>query len=242
VPEEGIVHPNLIADNYAYFFSNRTVQFGQLKPEIAWNYGVSLAYKFNLAFREGWIHVDFYRTDFERQLVVDLEKRDELNIYTANGKSFSNSLQAEVSYEVAEGFNVKFAYKWDNVKVNYKEGLAIQALKPQHKVLVVLDYNWEKPRLLFTANFVWYSKSRIPAVHADEHVHANYLYTLNMQITKKIKEQWEVYVGAENMLNQMQHNPILSAEQPFNKAFDATLIWGPIRGAMVYAGFRFVLK
>lgn len=234
--------PNLIADNYAYFFSHRTVQFGQLKPEIAWNYGVSLAYKFNLAFREGWIHVDFYRTDFERQLVVDLEQRDELNIYTANGKSYSNSLQAEVSYEVAEGFNAKLAYKWDNVKVNYKSGLAIQALKPQHKVLVVLDYNWDKPRLLFTANFVWYSKSRIPAVHADEHVHANYLYTLNMQITKKIKEQWQVYVGAENMLNQMQHNPILSAEQPFNKAFDATLIWGPIRGAMVYAGFRFVLK
>jgi outer membrane receptor for ferrienterochelin and colicin len=234
--------PNLIADNYSYFFSNRNLSIDPLKPEIAWNYGASLSYKFNLDFREGWVHLDFYRTDFAQQLVVDLEQRNQLQIYTQNGKLFSNSLQAEVSYEVVENVTAKIAYKWDNVKVNYREGFRVQSLKPQHKILFVLDYDWKKPRIVLTTNFAWYSKVRVPAIAIDEKIVSKYLYQWNMQITKKIKEQWEVYLGAENILNQTQPNPIQSALEPLHQNYDATLIWGPVRGAMVYAGFRFVIK
>ncbi len=234
--------PNLIADNYAYFFSNRKLSITQVKPEIAWNYGASLSYKFNLDFREGWFHVDFYRTQFEQQTIVDLEQPNELNIYTQKGKSYSNSLQADVTYEVVKNFTAKLAYKWDNVMMNYRSGMKIQALKPQHKVLLVLDYDWKKTGLLFTTNAAWYSKGRIPNIGNGANVQAKNLFVWNMQITKKIKERWSVYIGAENILNQTQPNPILSADQPFQPAFDASMIWGPVRGAMAYAGFRFTLE
>lgn len=234
--------PNLIADNYGYFFSNRTLSMAQVKPEIAWNYGASLSYKFNLDFREGWFHVDFYRTQFEQQIIVDLEQPNELNIYTQKGKSYSNSLQADVTYEVVKNVTAKLAYKWDNVMMNYHSGMKIQALKPQHKVLLVLDYDWKKTGLLFTSNIAWYSKGRIPNIGNGANVQAKNLFVWNMQITKKIKEHWSVYIGAENLLNQTQANPILSADQPFQPTFDATMIWGPVRGAMVYAGFRFTLE
>lgn len=234
--------PNLIADNYAYFFSNRQLFIEQVKPEIAWNYGASLSYKFNLDFREGWIHVDFYRTDFQQQIIVDLEQPEELNIYVQRGKSYSNSLQADVTYEIVKNVTAKIAYKWDNVMMNYRSGLKIQALKPQHKILLVLDYDWKKTGLLFTSNIAWYSKGRIPNIGNEANVQARNLFVWNMQITKTIREHWSVYVGAENILNQRQPNPILSADRPFQPAFDATMIWGPVRGAMAYAGFRFTLE
>ena len=237
--------PNLISENYSYFFSNRKVMIGELKPEIAWNYGASLAYKFNLDFREGFIHLDFYRTDFERQLITDLETPGVLDIYMQKGKSYSNSLQADISYEIVKNVNLKFSYKWDNVKVNYKSGLKIQPFRPQHKLLMVADYNWKKAGLTITSNLLWYVPSRIPKTADGIQYFAQpvskHFFIWNMQLSKKIKNQWEVYVGAENMLNQRQSNPIINADNPFAAQFDATMIWGPIRGAMAYAGFRFTL-
>ncbi len=238
--------PNQLNENYSLFFSNRKIELAELKPEIAWNFGVSVAKSFNLAFREGYIHFDYYRTQFEQQLVSDLETPQLLDIYVAKG-GYSNSIQAEASYEVVKNVNLKLVYKWDNVMVNYKSGLKINPLRPQHKILLVADYTWRKPQLKFTTNLAWYSLARIPNTTdpLGGHVHvapSKNMWIWNMQISKTIKERWEVYLGAENMLNHRQHNPIIDANQPTSSAFDATLIWGPIRGAMAYAGVRFHLE
>ena len=40
-----------------------------LDPEIAWNYGVSYLQGFNLFGRKGDITFDFYKTDFQNQVV-----------------------------------------------------------------------------------------------------------------------------------------------------------------------------
>ena len=239
--------PNFINENYSYFFSGRRVSIGELKPEMAWNYGASLAYKFNLDFREGFFHLDFYRTDFERQMITDVETAGVLDIYMQKGKSFSNSLQADVSYEIFENVNLKFSYKWDNVIVNYKSGIKVQAFRPQHKLLMVADYNWRKVGLTVTSNLAWYAPGRIPHVADNSYPNSfqpvsKHLFIWNMQLSKKIKKQWEVYAGAENILNQTQQNPIINADRPFSSQFDAAMIWGPIRGAMAYAGFRFTLE
>ena len=239
--------PNLINENYSFLFSNRQINIGLLQPEIAWNYGASLAYKFNLDFREGFIHIDFYRTDFERQMITDVETPGLLDVYLQKGKSFSNSLQADVSYEIIRNVNLKLSYKWDHVMVNYKSGMKIQAFRPQHKLLMVADYDWKKIGLMATSNLAWYAPGRVPQV-ADANTDytfqpiSRHLFIWNMQLTKKIKKQWEVYVGAENILNQRQSNPVINADRPFSEQFDATMIWGPIRGAMAYAGFRVTLE
>lgn len=52
---------------------------------------------------------------------------------------------------------------------------------------------------------------------------------------------WSIYVGAENMTNFKQQNPIVGAENPFGTDFDASMAWGPITGAKAYIGFRWAL-
>ncbi len=57
------------------------------------------------------------------------------------------------------------------------------------------------------------------------------------QISRKIN-RWEMYVGVENMFNFKQENPIMYASNPFFPGFDATMVWGPITGRMIYFGTR----
>ena len=44
-----------------------------LQPEVAWNYGINLTQKFRLNYRDGAFSADYYYTNFENQIVVDVE-------------------------------------------------------------------------------------------------------------------------------------------------------------------------
>ncbi|RYZ58618.1 MAG: TonB-dependent receptor, partial [Chitinophagaceae bacterium] len=69
-------------------------------------------------------------------------------------------------------------------------------------------------------------------------------YTLmNAQVSKTLgkKKNIDLYLGGENLTNFFQRDVITSAEQPFGKYFDASQVWGPVNGRMLYAGLRFVL-
>jgi hypothetical protein len=48
-----------------------------------------------------------------------------------------------------------------------------------------------------------------------------------------------VYIGIENLFDFRQTNPILDSANPQGPFFDASLIWGPLTGRMIYAGLRF---
>jgi outer membrane receptor protein involved in Fe transport len=65
--------------------------------------------------------------------------------------------------------------------------------------------------------------------------------TVNAQITRQFKK-WELYLGVENLFNFTQANPIMSAKDPFALGFDASMVWGPITGTMVYTGIRFKIN
>ena len=72
--------------------------------------------------------------------------------------------------------------------------------------------------------------------------YADPFWVVNGQITKVFNSQWEIYLGGENLLNYRQSNPILSAENPFSSEFDASMVWAPIFGRMIYGGLRFTIQ
>jgi outer membrane receptor protein involved in Fe transport len=61
------------------------------------------------------------------------------------------------------------------------------------------------------------------------------------QVTRQFKH-WEMYLGVENLFNFTQANPIMSAANPFALGFDATMVWGPVAGRMVYTGLRYKIN
>ena len=61
--------------------------------------------------------------------------------------------------------------------------------------------------------------------------------TLNVQVTREFRN-FAVYAGGENLTGYKQKHPIIGCENPWSDSFDSTLVYGPISGAMVYAGIR----
>lgn len=246
---------NILSENTGLFASSR--QFivqgdGSDKPygldaEIAWNYGVNLTQKFTLDYRDGFISLDFYRTDFQNQIVVDLEQNPQQAVfYNLNGKSYSNSFQAQVDYELIKRLDVRIAYRWYDVKTTYGTNLLDKALVSNHRAFINLAYETMKHwKLDYTIN--WQGKKRIPDLSSNpvEYQMDSYspaFYIMNAQISKSWQQKFDVYVGVENLLNFKQDNPIVASSEPFSPYFDSSLIWGPVSGTNVYFGIRYKIK
>jgi len=219
-----------------------------LDPEIAWNYGISYLQGFNLFNRKADITLDFYRTDFENQVVTDWENPFEINFSNLEGDSFANSFQLEFNYNAFENFDMRLAYKYYDVQTDYLSGQLENPLIPKHRFFGNLAYETEKTlngsQWKFDLTYNWLSRQRYPstALSAPEFQLDEYsptIGTLNMQITKVFSPKFEIYVGGENVTNVRQENPIISPDNPFGSNFDSNFVYGPIFGRMFYTGLRF---
>lgn len=242
---------SIFAENSGIFATSRQIEvlgdgsnkpYG-LKPEVAWNYGGSITQSFTLDYRDGAVSVEFYRTDFENQIVLDLENPRKAVFYNLQGSSYSNSFQTQIDYEVLKRVDLRLAYRWYDVHTTYSGQLLEKPFVSANRAFANVAYetrnNW---KFDFTAN--WQGERRISSTLANpveyqvaERSPSYFLF--NTQITKVWRERFEVYVGMENITNYKQKNPILSSEQPFSPYFDSSLIWGPVFGRNTYVGLRY---
>lgn len=244
---KGYRSPNIFAENTGVFASNRQIQIASdLSYESAWNYGISLTKNFDIKEREWYINVDFYRTDFQKQIIADRENPYIISFYNLKGKSFANSLQVELSAEPVKQLQVKLAWKYDDVWITYQDGIRRKPLQPIYKLLGTMIYTTPNKKWTFAYTTQYYSKARIPSTLEKPEIYrlpsySKGFFNLSAQINYSINKLMEIYLGAENMLNYMQPNAILDSGNPFGRNFDASLIYGPIDGVRVYMGFRYNL-
>ena len=249
---------NIFAENQRVFASSRTINIQNtggniygLNPEIAWNYGISFLQGFQLFDRKADINIDFYRTDFQNQLVVDYETPTEINFYNLDGESFANSFQVEFNHTPFERLYLKSAYKYYDVKTQYQSGKLQKPLTPKHRIFANASYETQLSTKggfwKFDTTYNWIGEQRFSSTMQSPEAfrlnsHSTTFSTLNAQVTKVFSDQFEVYLGGENITNVRQENPILSANNPFGANFDSTFVYGPIFGSMYYAGLRFKLN
>lgn len=221
--------------------NNNDTPYG-LDPEVAWNFGASVTQDFKLAGKEITLGVDLYHTRFENQVVVDYEANiRELQLYNLEGESFATSMQVQADFEILPRWNLRVAYRYNDVMVDYKHGRKQKPLTNKFRAFANMSYETEDG-WTFNATANWLGQKRIPSTEdnpegfqLDEYSPEFMLY--NAQIGKKWK-RFDVYVGGENLLNFTQDNPILSADNPNNELFDASLVWGPVMGRRLYVGLR----
>ena len=60
---------------------------------------------------------------------------------------------------------------------------------------------------------------------------------VSAQITRWFRH-FSVYIGGENLTGFRQKQTIINAADPWSATFDPTMVWGPVHGAMFYAGVR----
>ena len=247
--------PNFFAENQQLFGSARSIQlvgnggnvYG-LDAEKDTNFGISFLQGFNLFDRPGNISVDFYRTDFENQVVVDWENPREILFTNLDGDSYANSLQIELNHEILPKLEARAAYKFYDVKTQYQTGLLQRPLTARNRFFANLGYETEVTdkdsqwRFDYTLHVV--GPQRLPSTAANPipfqlgDFSAGYSL-MNAQVTKVFSNKFEVYLGGENLTAERQQGPVLSAGNPFSENFDTSFVYAPILGRMIYAGFRF---
>lgn len=227
--------------------NGRDTPYG-LGRESSWNYGINFTQNFTLDYREGFFTVDVYRLEFENQIVVDLDQAaNQLYMYNLEGVSYSNSVQATIDYELIKFLDLRLAYRYVDVQSDYKHGRARNPLVPAHRGFANIAYETRKNKKdgqwLFDLTAQWSGVQRLPGGfsyrEANENQESPAFWLFNSQVTRRFNSKFESYLGVENITGFRQMNPILGAENPFSDGFDATQIWGPIFGRMVYIGFRY---
>ncbi|HEY0355459.1 MAG TPA: TonB-dependent receptor, partial [Flavisolibacter sp.] len=246
---------NIFAENIGIFVSSRTIEilnadagkaYG-LDAEVAWNKGFGIDQKLKLFNREASASLDFYRNDFTSQVVMDMEQAGRVKFYNLRGKSYSNSLQAELNFIPANKFDVRLAYRFFEVKTDYQNQLLDRPFTARHRAFANLAYDLNGWKLDYTFNFV--GSKRIPSTITNPPAYQmkaqspSYV-TMNAQVSKTIgkKKLFDLYLGGENLTNYFQDHAIIAADQPFSNWFDASMIWGPVGGRLEYAGFRYTVK
>ena len=231
--------PNLITENISHLASSRSVNFSQnLGIEKAWNFGVNITHCFYVFDREATFNADAYRTQFESQVVVDIENQHQLKFYNLNGESYSNSFQFDLSYSLIDNLELKMAYKINQVYSTYENVKKLVPLVPKERALFNLGYSTDhKNKWLFDVTLNYIGESRIPEHNKLNNTFSNPFSVMNAQITKKY-DNFDIYLGTENFLDYTQDNPILDSQNPFGNNFDASIIWAPIMGRFVYTGIR----
>lgn len=221
------------------------------QQEEAWNYGLSAAFTLPVAGKDLELNAEYYYTDFVHQVNVNpyvdghifFEDREDT-------KSYSHTLQIDASYPLYEGLDLIAGFRFNDAQARYFVGedegvegfesnkgrMLWRPLTPRYKGMVSLSYKTPLELWQFdvTAQFIGpqmlYDRSKSPS------------YTqLSAQVTREF-QYFSIYLGGENLTGYKMKHPILHAENPWFPRFDATQIWGPIDGAMVYAGIRFKIE
>lgn len=242
---------NLFASSRSFIIQDEGGKVYGLNPETAWNYGASLVQKFMLFGKQNELVIDYYKTDFTNQVVVDLENPQQVRFSNLKGQSFAESFQLEWNFNIITHLDIRTAYKYLNVKTDYQTGLLEKPLQAKHRFFANIAFETHikenGQQWKFDTTYNWIGVQRLPNTTSNPisyqlRPNTKPYHLINMQITRTFSSVFEMYVGGENLTNFRQLNAVLGNDNPFGTYFDSTMVYGPVFGRMYYAGLRFKIK
>jgi outer membrane receptor for ferrienterochelin and colicins len=238
---------NLFSEQINLLVSSRDIVFAEsLKPEKAFNWGLSHTYRFNIGSTEGTLSGDFYSTHFSNQFFPDYDTDPRKAIIkNFEGASRSAGLQLEASLIFFKRLEARLAYNYLDVYRIDKGNKVVLPFNPKNRAMAALSYATTERRWQVDANVHWFDMMRLPDTRSNPEAYKRPMYstsyaTLNLQGTFRW-QRLEIYAGCENVFGYVQANPIISADNPFGPYFDISSVWGPTRGRELYLGLRWAL-
>ena len=260
----GLRYSTPLVDNIGVFSTGKAFvgTYNDHILEDAWTFGGNLTYYIPVgATSNTYVSFDYFRTQFAQQMVVDYGAT-QIDFYALDGRTaFTDNYQLDFSIDPVERFNITATFRYTNARQEYKgsEAPVEKPMTSRFKGVLNLQYatNLNKWIFDFTASLngscrVYDFMNMINedgSMTTDPKDGVERMYKngrtpvypmLYAQVTRRFKG-WDVYVGAENLTNYTQKNPIIGADNPRQAMFDASCIWGPLMGIKAHVGFRFTL-
>lgn len=236
---KGYRTPHALAENTYLLASGRQLVIDKLKQEEAWNYGASASLYIPIARKTLKLNMEYARTDFEQQAVIDYDSDpSQIRITNLDGRSYSNTFQIDASYPLFEGFEMTAAWRWNDVKTTYGGRLMEKPLNSRYKGLFSANYKTPLGLWQFDVTLQLNGGGRMPTPVDGMWADSFHAYEqLSAQVTRWFRH-FSVYIGGENLTGFRQRHTIINAADPWSSTFDSTMIWGPVHGAMGYVGIR----
>ena len=233
-----------LAENNYLLASGRLLVIDDLNQEQAWNTGISSSFYVLLFGKTLKLNAEYYHTHFNEQTVIDYDSNPtQISITNLNGQSYSNTFQIDASYPVVSGLELTVAWRWNDVKSTYGGKLMEKPLTSRYKGLVTASYKTPLGIWQFDATLQLNGGGRMPTPYtlADSTPSWDSRFSAYEQVSAQITRwfrHFSVYVGGENLTGFRQKQSIINAADPWSSNFDPTMVWGPVHGAMFYAGIR----
>ena len=244
-----------------------------LAQERSMNTGVSTVFYIPMGKRELQLSGEYYYTKFLDGVIADMDRSLHgitlYNMHDVDGAQyFSHNWQVEATMEILRGWTMTAAFRYTDVKqttFNSKANeyqLRDKPLQNKFKGIVTTSYQTPLKTWQFDLTAQFNGPGRMPdgfvipdgsqQYFTDEfgQIHHKWYPQLIGQITKFFRT-WSIYLGAENMTNFTQDNPIVGSTvehnghhlvDPSSATYDASMIWAPIHGWKLYLGFRWSLE
>lgn len=246
---------NLFTEEHAALTGARQVIVkSNLDPEKSWN--VNLNYAKNIITRQGYINLDasLFYTYFTNKIIGDFITDPEKIIYdnlaghavsrglTLNGDmSFSNNLK------LLTGVTVMEVFRTDNNGNNIP-----QVHAPGFSGTFTFSYSLPS-RITFDLTGKTTGPMYLPVVPNDFRPAMSPWFSLiNLQVTKSVNSNFEIYAGVKNLLNFLPKDPLLRPFDPFDKnisidnpngySFDTSYNYAPMQGIRGMIGVRWTIR
>ena len=258
----GLRYSTPLIDNIGVFSTGKQFMgaYNDHILEDAWTFGGNLTYYLPIgASSNSYVSLDYFKTQFSQQMVVDYELgQNQICFYALNGgRSFTDNFQLDFSIDPIERFNITTTFRYTNAMIELAgQGLVEKPMTSRFKGVLNLQYATNLNRWIFDFTASLNGSCRVYSFMENLQDAAGSLIYKNgrtpvypmlyAQVTRRFKG-WDVYMGAENLTNFTQKDPILGTKlgktyvNPRVPSFDASCIWGPLMGIKAHIGFRFTL-
>ncbi len=247
---------NLFTEDHAALTGSREVVIKEdLKPEKSLN--GNLSYLMKIPMNNYFINVDIngFYSYFNNKIIGDFDSEPDKIIYNnLSGHAISRGISADMSTNWTLPFLVMFGVTYMDVYSVNDDKKTQQLHAPKWSGTYNLTYQFGNQFSLdLTGQF--YGPMRLPTVPNDFRPEYSPWFTLmNIQLSKKFDNGFEVYGGIKNLLNFVPKNPILRPFDPFDNqvddivnnpygyTFDTTYGYAPMQGIRSYIGVRYQIR
>ncbi len=239
--------PTILQDNVSLMATGKTwILPTKDEQEVIWNGGVSVANSFQLWNRAASWTTDLYQTFFTNQLIIDRERSfDRIYFEFQKNTGSTRVLQSEISFIPWKPLTLRFAYKFLAVQARYNGIIQQQVMQSRNRFLINAAFASRNKKWEMDGTLNLMSPMRMYSYQLGSEViegnNSRWMPMSIAQITYHLKS-FDFYVGAENLFNIRQKNPIIDAVNPFSQDFDATRINSYITGTIIYAGIKYEIK
>jgi outer membrane receptor for ferrienterochelin and colicins len=259
---------NVFTEDHAALTGARTVEFiGALKPETSWNVNLNFVKKI---YTKDHIFIGLdgsaFYTYFTNRILPDYETDPNKIIYkNLNGFSVSKGLSFNFDLEWKNGLKILAGATLMDVSVEENGERFRQLLTESVQGVWNVGYTISSIGVIIDYTGNLYGPMRLPLLGEldDRAPYSPWWSIQNIQLTKKLGTQWELYGGVKNLLNfTPASNSIARSFDPFDKnvvfgsdgqvvptadnpnalTFDPTYVYAANQGIRGFLGFRYTLR